>query len=138
MFHLSVDSKAGAEKLLYGPESKYLRFFQPYDLCRDYLTLCSLSSHSPSAFLKPTGIIFPCAPSFFSVSFPFLSFHLFFSFYFSFSAGAIPLCISWLWRPGELMFLGPRDCNNQRDSFWLTTTPRALHGQSTEIHPYSF
>lgn len=31
-----------------------------------------------------------------------------------------------------------QDCDNQRDSFWQTTTSRALHRQQTKIQPQSF
>lgn len=45
--------------------------------------------------------------------------------------------ISGSWWPGMLVFLcswAPWDCNNQKDSSWQATTPRALHRWQTETH----
>lgn len=38
---------------------------------------------------------------------------------------------------GDLHSWVPQNCNNQRDSSWEATNPRALHRQQTEIHPQS-
>lgn len=46
--------------------------------------------------------------------------------------------IAWLWCLEGFCSWVPCDCNNQGNSSWQATTPRALCRQQTEIHPQSF
>lgn len=43
------------------------------------------------------------------------------------AARGYPL-MAWLWRPGDLVFWGPRALKQLEDEFWQVTTLRALRG----------